>query len=126
MPITDTVWRKNPRRWPALTPYRADAMSSIPPISSGPTYRHTMTSAISLTAKSSLSYGQYKITLKHEDSDEELEIYFLPCTYTFYLIFVNIICLYIKFCKYETVPPLGPQHLVPEPVPSLETYLKSE
>src|SRR6218665_3965725 len=33
------------------------------------------------------------------------------------------------FCSMHTpvpVPPLGPQHRVPEPVPSLETHLKSE
>src|SRR6218665_689709 len=31
------------------------------------------------------------------------------------------------FCSIRTaVPPLGPQHRVPEPVPSLETHLKSE
>ena len=31
------------------------------------------------------------------------------------------------FCSMRTpVPPLGPQHRVPEPVPSLETHRKSE
>src|SRR6218665_995413 len=31
------------------------------------------------------------------------------------------------FCSMcTTVPPRGPQHRVPEPVPSLETHLKSE
>src|SRR6218665_386612 len=31
------------------------------------------------------------------------------------------------FCSMCTpIPPLGPQHLVPEPVPSLETHLKSD
>src|SRR6218665_2924724 len=31
------------------------------------------------------------------------------------------------FCSMHTpVPPLGPKHQVPEPVPSLETHLKSE
>ena len=31
------------------------------------------------------------------------------------------------FCPMRTAaPPLAPQHLVPEPVPSLETHLKSK